>query len=322
MTPIYTRIQKLLALANNTAATEAEAALAAEHVQRLLQEHNLTLSQVEAEGGSGDGGTREKVTTNDYARYPWQRDLMAALAENSFVLHQVARIRTTKGTGGEELGYTRISRKHMLVGRQINVDTVRRMYEYLCRAVERAAEEAGCGDRSDRMLFREGAVSRLTERLAERRREAEEAQHKPATGNGTHRELVLTDVYGTEADLNNDALNNYPAGTTAVNRQRAHAKETARQAEEVRLVAEGVEPTEAFYRAHGYGEEIAKTYAERWNKRSRRGGGRGRSQGWARSDAEYRKVNSPSYKAGRAAGGSIGLDGQVGASSTKRLGRS
>ena len=50
----------------------AEAAIAAEHVQRLLQEHNLTLSQVEATGGASDeGGKREKVTTERKAAGKW-----------------------------------------------------------------------------------------------------------------------------------------------------------------------------------------------------------------------------------------------------------
>lgn len=316
---IYSRISKLLALASNTAATEAEAALAAEHVQRLLQEHNLTLSQVAA---TETADHREKVTVPPRALYAWQRDLMAALAENNFCLHRITKVfepvsdgpRTQRVDGVPTRG--RLRNRHLLVGRALNVQVTAQTYDYLAEAIARASPHPMTTREGN--LFFSGAASRLTERLAERRREAEAAP-PTTTGNGTHRELALSDVYGTEADLNNDHLCGFPAGTTAGQRREAEDRSARMAAEQRRLQEEdGLDWAEAWYRAHGYGDksvDLAKNY----NKRSRRRGGRGRSTNWTQSnEREHRKTNSPSYQAGRAAGSSIGLDTQVGGTAGRR----
>lgn len=52
---IVGRIHKLMALARNGAATEAEAELALEHAQRMMQEYNLSIAEIEASGGASDG---------------------------------------------------------------------------------------------------------------------------------------------------------------------------------------------------------------------------------------------------------------------------
>jgi hypothetical protein len=324
--PVLARIAKLLALSQNSGATEAEASLAAEHVQRLLQENGLTMAQVEQAGGDASdvGGKREKRTTDRRAMYEYQRNLMAALANNNFCLHQIIKVQNVKPLYSGGRGKT--SRCHVLVGRFINVQATEQMYDYLDSTMRRLSTEAGIDNRSTRELtfFLEGATSRVIERLVQRRREAELASRKAApTGNGTGRELVLTDVYGSEADLNNDALNGFPAGTTATRRAQGQAKEMERRAKEEALVAAGVEATEAFYQSYGYGVEEAKTYADSWRKRSNRrnsGGGRGRSQNWTHADSKHHeKVNSASYQAGRSAGDNIGLDSQVGSSKRKLL---
>lgn len=330
--PVHDRIRKLLALADSARnSSEAEASSAAEKVQELLQAHNLTLAQVEASGGSGDGGGRGVIVSDRRALYLWQRRLMESLADNNFCLHRVTEVDALDGRR------QRSSRRHQLVGRKMNVDVTLDMYDYLSVAVRRAAADAGYDHATrerDHHRFLDGAVERLRERLAERRREKEaesrlrEEQARAASGaNGTHRELVLSDVYGSEADQNNDALNGFPVGTTAT-RKREQAEKTARrEAEYARLVAEGTEDTEAWYLAHGYGAESAKTYAAEYNRRARRSrrsrGGRGRAQGFTQGQrAHYEKVNSPAYGAGRAAGSSIGLDEQAGAANRRRLGRS
>lgn len=333
--PVYDRINKLLALANNPAATEAEAALAAEHVQRLLQDHNLTLSQVEATGAAAPETQTRTRANHRGAMYQWQRDLMGALADNNFCLHYVREARVW-GSGKhlaltEDGSYKRytLEKQHVLVGRDINVRVTLDTYDYLVGAITRAAGAAGYDTKKlTRAIswFRAGAVARLTERLAEvrRRREAEDAARQsqdPPVGNGTHRELVLSDVYGSEADLNNDFLNNYPAGTTAARRRSNMARHVARLAERDRMIAEGVEPTEAWYRACGYEPARAAELAAHYN-RPRRGGRRRAGTRWTQSNEEYyRKVNSDEYAAGKAAGGEIGLDTQVGSAPRPALPR-
>src|SRR4051812_48343500 len=82
---VINRIQKLMALTEGRGATEAEAALAASHVQRLLAEHNLSMAHIEASGGSsGADGKRERTGVNRKQVYKWQRELMAALAELNY----------------------------------------------------------------------------------------------------------------------------------------------------------------------------------------------------------------------------------------------
>jgi hypothetical protein len=321
---IMSKISKLLALSQNQGATEAEASLAAEHVQRLLQDHGLTLAQVEAAGGAGDeSAKREKVKLKTSAARPWMVGLMASLAENNFCLHQVSKERFKRT-------------QHLLVGRALNVTVTQQTYEYLVEALLRALKDHGyvvsVGKRYDvdGTNFLDGAVARLSERLRVKReeREAEDAAKRAAAPktNGTGRELTLTDVYGTERELNNDALNNFPPGTTAAKRRERDAKAAEQNRIHEELVAEGLPDAEAWYRAWGYSPERAKQLNEDYSKRtavtSRPRARRYTSSGFTRGERAHRtKVNSSAYQAGRAAGGSIGLDGQVGGSSTKRLGR-
>src|SRR5713226_3060863 len=177
MNPILAKIQKLLALSNGSGTTEAEASLAAEHVQRLLQDNGLTLAQVEAAGGASDESVRrEKTTTEHRAMYAYQRTLMAALADNNFCLHVLrdefvpnpnwgSKRKYDKATDSYIRGYK--SKRHMLVGRNLNVQVTMQMYEYLTKALTGVSPYKHMTTDNNRFL--EGGVSRLVERLAERR---------------------------------------------------------------------------------------------------------------------------------------------------------
>lgn len=321
------KIKKLVALADSARNTsEAEAQAAAAKVQELLQEHGLSMAMVESAGGSSDStlDQREKSQTDRRAMYSWQRSLMAALARNNFCLHAIRQV--------EEFnrGANRKSNKHFLVGRSINIEVTLTTYDYISTAIRRLADQAGypatATGQKDRGYFLEGAVSRLSERLDERRWEAEresarkEAERAKMTG-GTA--LVLSNVYGTEEDLNNDAINDFPPGTTAARRRERAEKEAKRAQVEEELIAAGVEKTEAFYRSHGYGEDLSRELAANWNKKSksrRRSSGRNWTRRWtssAASDKHAQKVGSAAYNEGRRAGNNVGLDRQVGGSNTK-----
>jgi len=335
------RAKKLMALAHDGGATEAEAQAAALKLQELLQERGLTLAQVES-AEETTAAKREKKTLDRRAMYDYQQRLMSALADNNFCLHQVASrvfvkdrgwgaatrpvrdangqlVRDERGNVEYETGH--YEKRHLLVGRSLNVEVTVQTYDYVLEALRRAnpyEQRTRDGKR-----FLDGAVSRIVERLAAKRAEREaESKAAPARANGTGRELILSDVYGTEAELNNDALNGFPPGTTAAE-NREYRERCRRQREEHdRLVADGVDSTIAWYRAYGYGEEEAVKMAGSFAKSSRRRGGRGRSQSWTRGDeAHYRKVNSEAYKAGRRTGDRVGLDSQVGATSRRSLPR-
>ena len=326
--PIFSKIRKLLALADNARnSSEAEAQAAALKVQELLQDHGLSLSQIEAAGGSSDQPeAREKNVEARRAMYVWQQNLMATLAANNFCMHRV-RYRTVTWTDGKNYN----SKWHQMVGRKLNMDVTLSTYDYLVSAMRRAADEAGYARRtniSDNTHFLEGAVERLTDRLTTMRQEREEASKKDekarrASG-GTGRDLILTDVYGSEEDLNNDAMNNYAAGTTANRRRERAAQEAAREQKEKDLVASGVEKIQAFYMSHGYEETRAKASANRYHKPMNSTPGNRRSTYRARvytqeDRAQDRKMSSSAYRAGKIAGDNISLNTQVGGSGRKAI---
>lgn len=314
-TRVLTLISKLLQMKEGRGATEAEAAQAAERVQKLLQEHNLTLAEVESRGVAAAQGDRTKEKTARRAANPWQIDLMRAVAEGNFCLHRVAEERVGKVT----------RRFHMLVGRAVNVSATRDLFGYLEDTLRRIMMEGGYSWSTEPgQAWLVGASDLLIHRLAQRRKEQERAsaeREKTARAKGaTARGLVLTDVYGTEADRNNDHLNGFPDGTTAARRRENEAKLVARAEREKQLVAEGVDPTEAFYRSHGYSPEAAReaiSSQRRAAARPSRGSSRGYSQRWTKAD---KRRDSSEYRAGREAARTISLDDQVGATSKPRIG--
>ena len=321
-TAVLDRIFKLLAIQEARGASEAEAQIAAEHVQRLLQEYNLTLSEVERHsGGSDQPSARKKdgiaIKNNNM---PYFDKLATGVAETNFCLGRITTVTNEKGRRRKQV---------IIIGREVNVHATKLTFEYLVEACFREMRKnyqltLGGGDYSkDALWFLEGMCERLYERLkalqAEREAESAKKAEQAHQGNGTHQELVLSDVYGSEQDLNNDFLNGFPAGTTAA-RKRAEAERQAKiDAELKRLQEGGMEWAEAWYRAHGYGDKSVE-YAHAYNKRSRRSGsGRGYSHGWSsRDDARYRKVNSTAYQSGVKAGSTVSLSEQVGAGSSPR----
>jgi hypothetical protein len=80
----------------------------------------------------------------------------------------------------------------------------------------------------------------------------------------------------------------------------------------------------AWYRAQGFSAENAATYAANWRRsqarqRSSRSYGH-RNGGYSTGDSAHaRKVGSGAYRAGRAAGDTVGLDPQVTTQSHRRI---
>lgn len=313
---LMSRIAKLLAMANHQNSNEHEAANAARLVQELLQQHGLTLAEIEAAGGRADDGGREKRTIKRSSMYAWQTNLMHKIAETNFCLHRIHQERS------EEPPY-RMARRHMLIGRKINVEASHLVYDYLVTTMKRLVSEAGYApgrhSEKDYHAWLDGCTARLCQRLQgkfeEAQRADEERKAKMAAECGGGRSLVLADVYGSERDLNNDMLNGYPPGTTAARRREAEERQQRQQEAHDRFVDEGVPDLEAWYRAYGYGAEQAHAMATEPDKpassRNRRSE-RGRGSSWTRSDQRaYDRAQSTAYRQGSAAGDEIGLDPQV-----------
>src|ERR1022692_3485341 len=90
--PIISRIKKLLNLAQSPC--EAEATLAMARAQELLAAHNLDYAQVKDTElfSNQPEEKREKAQVNRSAKYQWQVDLWAAIAEANFCWHWVGNV--------------------------------------------------------------------------------------------------------------------------------------------------------------------------------------------------------------------------------------
>jgi hypothetical protein len=190
--------------------------------------------------------------------------------------------------------------------------------------MKRLCEQGGFIEHKTRNLFYEGATDRLVERLNMQRRfrEAEElaAQSRARAEGNSKTAVALVDVYGSEADLNNDILNNYPYGTTA-NRRAEKQRKDQEQKDRYKVLVDGGEDTIiAFYMSHGYDRERSEGYAKAYEaqiaqrtQRAARGQQRrSNHRGFNRvNDREARRKNSDAYLAGEEAADSIGLDTQL-----------
>lgn len=335
---IVERARKILALARDAGAAEGEVSNALALLQDMLQEHGLSMAEVEA-GGTKEADSlesREKFSGFERAGAAWQRKLMGTLAENNFCAHWVQdwyrpSSRGTVTRWDEATGdyrKFRRSKRHVLIGRVSNVAVTRLTYEYLTDAMDRLLRDAGLSQKAEGSVrWLEGCADRLCERLVQRRQSAEQASSsKPAQANGSGRELMtLTDLYGSEADLNDDFRRCVAPGTTAQERRERQAEEAERRAARdekiAALVASGMDPEVARYVAAGHSQEAAERIAhppeqkeETAKQRAKR---ERRDQAWwdryqARQNREYwRKEGHPAYRAGQRAADDIGLDDQL-----------
>lgn len=304
------KVRKLLALADSTKTTEGEATAAALKIQELVQSYGLDLAAIEAANPDTLHGVREVGTVNRRAMFEWQQDLMRVLAENNFCHYDVRTIYVERKN--------RNSKQHFLVGRKLNIDIACQVYDYLISTMKRLCERQDYQHHATRTLFYEGASKRLVERLRDQRnaREmAERYEREQARRRGEQTNaLVLADVYGTEADLNNDALNGYPIGTTANRRKAKEDKEAQRVLRQKEFEAKGIDTVVAFYMSHGYDQVKAADAANAYHQAVRRQARRAhRHRGFTMGDhREQRRSRTTAYKAGLRAGDEIGLDDQVG----------
>lgn len=304
------RVQKLLALAQDSRGNENEAASAMARAQEILAEHNLSLASVV--GASSEKRERTEIDGLAHgngrgAMYNYQRQLMRSIAEANFCTHWII-------TTGERYDYNN-GRKipgvksHMLIGRESNVVACRVMFEYLNEAIERTVPYKGSLRLSRSAIsWKEGCANRLMVRIDKRRRELELAQRAKADAPkpqdqqpGTTVTIYLEDVHKKESDLNNDALNGWEPGTTERKRAEADARHKAWVKEwEARQEVEENQPklapkpeTEAQRRKR---EQRERNYEQRQKDRYAR---------------EVAKKDWNAYNAGGDAGSSINLDQQI-----------
>lgn len=341
---VIARIRKLMALTAARGASEAEAALAAEHVQRLLAEHNLSMSAVEAsgaQGGEGSKRTRENVARRQV--YKWQRELMASVAELNFC--KAFTRWQPRGWGKPDIfdGYD-------LIGREVNVASTRVMFEYLLQTIERLARDDVL-DPSQYFTryahsFKEGCSDRLVERLREKREDIvaeQERKVKEAAARARHPgaapsnlpTVILRDVIQNEADLNQDFEQGLKPGTTAQERANREAEYQANLDKAKKriddAIARGLSEDAAYYVGLGYDDaravELAAPRAEKPAKPETDAQRRKRQQREANERDRYRRqhdraasrLDNAGYRKGKQAGENVSLDRQLNSNERGKL---
>jgi hypothetical protein len=170
---VIDRIRKLLRLARDAGATEAEAAAALERANALLIRHNLTMDRVAVSTGEKPSVTDEPMHTGRSGS--WRVTLLASiLAPHNLCAALVQRLARTDTV--------------IVIGRPANVAATHEMFDWIAAQLERLAEEEWqsakrnrdatviVGGFSWKTAFLRGALLRIWHRLGEQRK----AQEQPA----------------------------------------------------------------------------------------------------------------------------------------------
>ncbi len=327
---VLERVKKLLALANNND-NEHQAQAASQKAMELLAKHNLDMAMV-GHTAKGKQGSNRSDNKRKGGLYGWQRALWKSVSELNFCMYWAL-----KGNGK---GATY---EHRILGRAENVLAAEIMAEYLQSTVERLAQrwakDQGYSSVfvSDAIAYREGMATRLTERLADIRRERlaederKKKEHAAAAkhpGAAPGNSLVLADVISDENDLNNDHLNGWDPGTTARKRKEQEEYSAKWWADWQEKQAEAKRVQDEWDAAHPE-EAAARKDIER---KAQEKADRDRQKRWAKQSSKpynprYRadtpaeaRARTTAFREGSAKGNEIGLDQQVGNRNKERLG--
>ena len=187
---VLARVRKMLAPANNAAATEGERDNAMRMAHALLAKHNLSMAEAEASGGTEE--QRGAYATKDRTS-PWRRDVAHAVAGLYFCTYYFIR------KGSNEC-------QHTFFGRESNTVTAAEMAAYVIASIAKegkAQQRAKGAPAAFYTSFVKGAAMRVAQRCAAIRAEAERVSSAaPATGTS----LVLASLYAQERQKNEVAL--------------------------------------------------------------------------------------------------------------------
>lgn len=306
-------IRKIEALLNTKGCTEAEAEARMAKAQELLEAYNLDMAEI----GTSKGAQR-KDTTKKGGLYAWQRKLWQAVAELNFCYYVSIK--------GLERGSTY---QHRVIGSHANVVGTEVMAKYLQDTIERTAQQWAKDNYyksvfvREAIAYREGMATRLSERLQERRRnivaeeerKRDEARAKADPGTTA---LTILDVISTEADLNNDYLNDWEPGTTARHRAESERRQAKWLADwKAREAAKTPEQKEAERLER---ERRNKEWLEQERKRQARADKRPYKPRYRKPTPEEERAQMGSYWEGQRKANEINLDQQVDEDKKRRIG--
>lgn len=294
-------VEKLLRLANRNS-NEAEATAAADKAQKILEAHNLSISEVERAQGVVSG-KREKMKQAG-GMYEYQRRLWGQVAELNFCMYLCYRVRYFDDRPSVKKYRSRY--EHQLIGRMVNTAAARALGSYLETVVERLCRER-LHDRGEgnqqyysrwAVSYREGVSDSIVwrlynkrqQRMSEEKEKAKQAAEKAMSGTSTATSLTLQDVEKREEEANLDFIHG----------EGYSAKRAARRAEAAKAQQEAEAEYAQWAKDH---PKEARKEAEKQEKKaeraSRRSFGREKPQDWG------------AYRAGQQAGEKVSIDPQV-----------
>lgn len=187
------RLQKILA--KTTSNYEGEAQVAAEMLQRLLEEHNLTIADLERKGQAAPS-VREQTHDLGKAAFTWKLDLADLIAKHYYCHPLVNR-------GTKTVAF---------IGRPDNVESLQMLYQWLIDQIRRVSAETRkthinkTGEHIDplrwQVSFGVGVVERLGGRLEQIRQSRQQSAEAMALV--VHHEAEISDYlearYGYRTD--------------------------------------------------------------------------------------------------------------------------
>lgn len=182
------RVRKMLALANDAAATEGERDNALRMAHATLAKYNLSLA--EASSTPNDRGQGVLSLRSP----PWARTVANAVATLFFCEYFFIKIR----------GDQRV--KHFFIGRLANTTTAMELTAFVIKSIQNESGKRRRvlgADGKWQTAFIKGAAHKVYFRCQELRQQAEDASRMEAVPG---RSLVLASVYATELSANQDWL--------------------------------------------------------------------------------------------------------------------
>lgn len=318
---VVAKIEKLLRLAGRNTSPE-EAASAVAKAQELAVAYNLDIGNINAD--EDKSAVREKLKLRG-GMYVFQRQLFQSVAELNFCMYftyvrrEPTFVNKVDPYDGQKYR-KRVVKKHFehrVIGRLVNTRSTRAMAEYLLATVERLVSERYANAQRwmrAAVVYREGMVDELCERLRDKRRELEEIearkQANAAARAGTSTSTALTIASFSKAE--EEANMEFHYGAEFMQRRKARAQ-AQREAEEAYTRWADANPEEARKEQEKLQKEFDKRMARERNRRS------------APSEADKRYAeHSGEYWSGRDKGKQISIDQQVSdrpESAPKRIGR-
>lgn len=182
---IIGRVKKMLALANDSGASEGERDNALRMAYNLIAKYNLSMSSIESHGEES-----RVDESGSFRGQPWVVSVVNSVAQLFFCKYYFVK---KKGMNYD----------HHFVGKDSNAVTARYMAEFVVTSIiaQGRKESRKVGEASAwRRSFFMGAADRIQSRIREMKDEASASNKADVASGGTS--LVLSSVYDSEKEAN------------------------------------------------------------------------------------------------------------------------